>query len=54
MDKNTIIGFVLIAVVLFGYTWWSQPSAEERAAAIQKDSIAAVEKEKAEGQGFAL
>ena len=48
MDKNTIIGFVLIAVVLFGYTWWSQPSAEERAAAIQKDSIAAVEKEKAE------
>ena len=48
MDKNTIIGFVLIAIVLFGYTWWSQPSAEERAAAIRKDSIAAVEKEKAE------
>lgn len=29
MDKNTIIGFILIAVVLFGYTYWSQPSEEE-------------------------
>lgn len=48
MDKNNIIGFVLIAVVLFGYTWWSQPSAEERAAAVRKDSVAAAEKEKAE------
>ena len=48
MDKNNIIGFVLIAVVLFGYTWWSQPSAEERAATVRKDSVAAAEKEKAE------
>lgn len=29
MDKNTIIGFILIAAVLFGYTYWSQPSEEE-------------------------
>ncbi|HEY9551188.1 MAG TPA: membrane protein insertase YidC, partial [Prevotella sp.] len=48
MDKNNIIGFVLIAAVLFGYTWWSQPSAEERAAAARQDSIAAVAKQNAE------
>ena len=29
MDKNTIIGFVLIAVVLIGFSWYSQPSAEQ-------------------------
>ncbi|WP_028895983.1 membrane protein insertase YidC [Prevotella sp. HUN102] len=42
MDKNTITGFVLIALVLFGFAWWQQPSAEqlekERAAYVQ-DSI---------------
>ena len=42
MDKNTIIGFVLIAIVVFGFSWYSQPSEEERAAFIQaarQDSI---------------
>ena len=29
MDKNTITGFVLIALVLIGFSWYSQPSAEE-------------------------
>jgi hypothetical protein len=29
MDRNSIIGFVLIAAILFGYTWYSMPSAEE-------------------------
>ena len=29
MDKNTIIGFVLIAVVLIGFSWWNRPSEEE-------------------------
>ncbi|MDO4211724.1 MAG: membrane protein insertase YidC, partial [Bacteroidales bacterium] len=29
MDKNTITGFVLIAAVLFGYSFWSQKNAEE-------------------------
>ncbi|MBR7066546.1 MAG: membrane protein insertase YidC [Prevotella sp.] len=29
MDKNTIIGFVLIAVVLIGFSWWTRPSEEE-------------------------
>lgn len=29
MDKNTITGLILIAIVFIGFTWWSQPSAEE-------------------------
>ena len=43
MDKNTITGFVLIALVLFGFTWYSQPSAEEQQQMIEQmrqDSIA--------------
>lgn len=31
MDKNTITGFVLIALVLIGFSWYSQPSEEEMA-----------------------
>lgn len=31
MDKNSIIGFILIAGLLIGYTMWSQPSKEELA-----------------------
>lgn len=40
MDKNTITGFVLIALVLIGFSWWSSPSTEEQRAAFVKDSIA--------------
>lgn len=29
MDKNTVIGFILIAFVLIGFSWWNQPSEEE-------------------------
>ena len=29
MDKNTITGFVLMALVLFGFAWWQTPSDEE-------------------------
>lgn len=29
MDRNTITGFVLIALVLFGFAWWQQPSEEQ-------------------------
>jgi len=47
MNKDTIIGFVLIALVLIGYSWWSQPSAEQIEAARKQDSIAAVMKDKA-------
>lgn len=32
MDKNTITGFVLIAAVLFGYSFWAQKNAEEQQA----------------------
>ena len=31
MDKNTIAGFALIALVLFGFAWWQQPSEKELA-----------------------
>ncbi len=48
MDKNTIIGFALIAAVLFGFTWYNQPSKEEVEAKRIQDSITAVEKTKAE------
>ena len=48
MDKNTIIGFILIAAVLIGFSWWQQPSAEEIAAQRTQDSIAHVVKAKAE------
>ncbi|MCH5169023.1 MAG: membrane protein insertase YidC [Prevotellaceae bacterium] len=45
MDKNTITGFVLIALVVIGFSWYSQPSAEEREAMVRQDSIAAVKKQ---------
>ena len=48
MDKNTIIGFILIAAVLIGFSWWQQPSKEEIAAQRTQDSIAQVAKAKAE------
>ncbi len=50
MDKNTIIGFALIAAVLFGFTWYGQPSAEELEAQRIKDSIETVTRQKAEEQ----
>ena len=40
MNKNNIIGFLLIALVLIGFSWYTQPSAEEQRAAFVKDSIA--------------
>lgn len=44
MDKNTIIGFVLMIAVVIGFSWFTQPSAEEIAAQQRyNDSIAAVE-----------
>ena len=48
MNKDTIIGFVLIALVLIGFSWWNQPSAEQIEAAKKQDSIEAVMKEQAE------
>lgn len=43
MDKNTIIGFVLMAALLIGFTIWNKPSEEEIAKQreqARKDSIA--------------
>ncbi len=48
MDKNNIIGFVLIAAVLIGFGIWSQPSAEQIAAQQKQDSIENVTRAKAE------
>ena len=47
MDKNTIIGFVLIALVLIGFSWYNQPSEEQLEAQRKEDSIAAVIKDNA-------
>ena len=29
MDKNTLVGFVLIGAVLIGFSYWNRPSQEE-------------------------
>jgi YidC/Oxa1 family membrane protein insertase len=48
LDKNTIIGLVLIFAVFIGYGIWSAPSAEEKAAMKAKqDSIIRVAEQKA-------
>ncbi|MEX1132048.1 MAG: YidC/Oxa1 family insertase periplasmic-domain containing protein, partial [Flavobacteriales bacterium] len=47
MDRNSIIGFILIAAILIGYTWYTMPSPEE-VARIQReqDSLATLTIEK--------
>ena len=50
MNKDTLIGFVLIALVLIGFSWYNQPSAEEVEAARKQDSIAAAIKDNAAKQ----
>ena len=59
MDKNTIIGFLLIAVILIGFAWYNQPSEEElkaqqelveKQAAEQKKQAAQLAKKKAQQQ----
>ena len=47
MDKNNIIGAVLIAAVFIGYSVYSQPSKEEKAAAARQDSIEKVARKNA-------
>lgn len=48
MNKNSLIGFVLIAVVLVGFSWYSQPSQEEMRAQAVQDSLTKVAEQKAE------
>lgn len=41
MDKNTITGFVLIGLVLFGFSWYNSPSKEQLDEMARRDSVAA-------------
>ena len=45
MNRDTIIGFSLIALVLIGFSWYNQPSAEQIEAARKQDSIAQVQRD---------
>lgn len=46
MDRNSIIGFVLIFLIFVGFSYWNTPSKEELAAQqAKRDSIAQVQKE---------
>ena len=54
MDKNNLIGFILIALVLIGFSWYTRPSAEEQRAAFVQDSIAQVARMNAEKQRQAV
>ena len=47
MDKNNIIGFVLIALVLIGYSWYAKPSKEQERAQFVQDSIAQAKRQQA-------
>ncbi|HMC97231.1 MAG TPA: YidC/Oxa1 family insertase periplasmic-domain containing protein, partial [Flavobacteriales bacterium] len=47
MDRNSILGIILIVAILFGYTWYTMPSAEEKARIEhEQDSLANIELEK--------
>ncbi len=47
MDKNTVLGFLLIGAILFGFSYLNQPSKEQLALQHKNDSIALVEQSKA-------
>ena len=42
MDKNTLTGFILIAAVLIGFSYFSRPSEAELEDQRRQDSIATV------------
>ena len=48
MDKNTILGFVLIALIVIGFSQLNKPSEKDLAVKRYNDSIALVEQNKAE------
>ena len=50
MNKDNMIGFGLILLVLIAFSWYNQPSAEQVEAQKKQDSIAAVLKENAQKQ----
>ena len=46
MDRNAVIGFVLIAAIIIAYTFYSMPSKEQQERAKRtRDSIALVTKQ---------
>lgn len=45
MDKNTLVGFILIGIVLIGFSFFSRPSKEELAQRRYQDSIRIVAQE---------
>ncbi len=51
-NKNSVLAFVLMGVVLFGYSWYAQPSEEEIAEYRRQDSIATVLKQQAEKEAI--
>lgn len=54
MDKNTITGFILIAILLFGFSYYNQQQyADQAIAEAQQDSIALVEQARARKQAVA-
>ena len=48
MDRNTIIGLVLIGGILAGFTFFNQPSEEEIKAQKEKEKKELAEKQKKE------
>ena len=48
MDKNTVTGFILMALVLILFSWYSRPSKEQLQAQRERDSIAALQRAEAE------
>ena len=51
MDKNTWIGFLIIAVIIIGFTWIQRPSKEQLAERQRiQDSISFVRLAEAEAQ----
>ena len=51
MDKNTVTGFILIALVVIGFSWYSQPSKEELEMRAKQDSINLAQKTSIEEKG---
>ena len=48
MDKNTVIGLVIIFLILIGFSYLNRPSEEQVREMQRQDSIARVEKQKME------
>lgn len=52
MDKNTVTGFILIALVIIGFSWYSRPSEAELQEMARQDSIQQVQQQLEETQAL--